>query len=148
MYAILTLFVAAIFVIISAPVDLTSSPFEILILLFGIMTFTVLLMALITYSFFNTKYVIHDGILYSWSPFAIIKLELRNIKKVERTIIPIHVRVGASFYSGRFYIPSIGWTRAIITNMNDGVLITTKDNKHYLITPSDPDKFVKFLKKK
>jgi hypothetical protein len=61
-------------------------------------------------------------------------------------MIPIHFRVGASLYSGRFYLLGLGWARAIITNLNDGVLITTKDKKYYLITPSNPEKFIKLLK--
>ena len=58
----------------------------------------------------------------------------------------MYLRVGASFYSGRFYIAGAGWTKTIMTNLVDGVLITDKNGKHYLITPSNPDKFVKLLK--
>lgn len=147
MYAILTIFILILFVVIASETDIGLSSIYSQVLLFGIMVFISFIMVLMTYSFYRTKYVIQDGILYSWSPFAVIELKLNDIKKVERTRVPFHVRVGASLYSGRFYIPELGWTKSIITNLTDGVLITTKYNKHYLITPSNPDKFVKLLKK-
>jgi hypothetical protein len=147
MYAGLTIFIAILLIAITFGSDIRLSPLYLQIFFFGIMISILFIMGLITYSFFRTKYVIRDGVLYSWSPFAVIRLKLDDIKKVERTIVPFHFRVGASLYSGRFYVPSLGWTKSIITNLSDGVIITTKDNKRYLITPSNPDKFVKSLKK-
>jgi len=147
MYTILTIFILILYITITFVSDIRLSPVYSQLFFFGIMIFVLFLLAFITYSFYKTKYVLQDGVLYSWSPFAIIKIKLKDIKKVERTMIPFHIRVGASLYSGRFYIPSLGWTRAIITNLSDGVLITTKDKKHYLITPSNPDRFIKLLKK-
>jgi len=146
MYAITTIFILILFITITFWTDITSSSINSQIFFFGIMTFITLLMGLTTYSFYRTKYVVEDGVLYSWSPFAVIKLKLKDIKKVERTLVPFHIRVGASFYSGRFYIPSLGWTKAIITNLSDGILITAKDKKRYLITPSNPDRFARLLK--
>jgi hypothetical protein len=102
--------------------------------------------AAITFSFTRTKYQIRDGEFFSWSPFAVIRFKLNDVRKVERTIVPVHMRVGASFYSGVFYIPSVGWTKSIITNLSDGLLIWTRGGKTYLITPSNPDRFAKALK--
>lgn len=147
MYTFVTIFILAIFISISLGTDIVLSPLNSQIFFYGIMVFVLLLLGLTSYSFYRTKYVIHDGILYSWSPFAVIKLRLKDIKKVERTIVPFHFRFGSSLYSGMFYIPSLGWTKSIITNLSDGVLITTKGSKHYLITPSNPDRFAKLLKK-
>lgn len=148
MYTILTIFILILYITITFVSDIRSSPLYSQLFFFGIMIFVLFLMAFTTCSLYKTKYVLQDGVLYSWSPFAIIKIKLKDIKKVERTMIPFHIRVGASLYSGRFYIPSLGWTRAIITNLSDGVLITTKDKKHYLITPSNPDRFIKLLNKR
>jgi hypothetical protein len=148
MYTILTIFITILFFAILFGTDIRSSPLNLQIFFFDIMIFVLLFIGFTTCSFYRTKYVIHDGVLHSWSPFAIINVKLRDIKKVERTMIPFHIRVGASLYSGRFYIPGLGWTRAIITNLIDGILITTKDKKRYLITPYNPDRFVKLLKKK
>jgi hypothetical protein len=147
MYAFVTIFILVLLIGITFEVGILSNPVYLQAFFFGIMIFVLLLMGVSAYSFFNTKYIIQDGVLYSWSPFAIIKLELNDIKKVERTIVPFHIRVGASLYCGMFYIPSLGWTKSIITNMSDGVIITTKKNKHFLITPSNPGRFVRSLKK-
>lgn len=147
MYTIITIFILAIFVSISLGTNISLSPLHSQIFFYGIMVFVLLLLGITSYSFYRTKYVINEDILYSWSPYAVIKIKLKDIKKVERTIVPFHIRVGASLYAGRFYIPSLGWTKSIITNLSDGILITTKDNNHYLITPSNPDRFAKLLKK-
>lgn len=147
MYVILTLFIAILFSTITIEANLIFSPIEVQILFFSLMIFIIVLMVCITYSFFRTKYVVSNGILHSWSPFAVINLKLNDIKKIERTMIPFYIRVGASLYSGMFYIPNIGWTKTVMTNLRDGVFITTKDNKRYLITPSRPDEFVQTLKK-
>ena len=112
----------------------------------GIGLLVTIVLCITAYCFYRTVYVIEDGFLSSWSPFATIKLRISDIRSIERTRVPMYLRVGASFYSGRFYIAGAGWTKTIMTNLVDGVLITDKNGKHYLITPSNPDKFVKLLK--
>lgn len=113
----------------------------------AVMIAALILLYMITYNFYRTTYVIKDGRLYSWSPFATINIKLKDIVKVEQTRVPFYIKgYGASVYSGRFYIPAVGWTRVIMTNLTDGVLIKTKDGRNYLITPSNPKSFVKLLK--
>ncbi len=111
-----------------------------------IMVFVLLLILTVTIGLYRTRYTIKDGLLYSWSLFMTIKLKLEDIKKVEKTMVPMHFRVGASLYSGYFYVPSLGWVGSIITNLRDAILITTKKGKYYMITPSNPEKFMKLLK--
>lgn len=147
MYVILTIFVLTIFVSVPFASNILLSPLNLQILFFGIMIFLLFVLVLVTYSLYSTRYIIRDGVLHSWSPFAVINIKLTDIKSAEKMIIPFHFRVGASLYSGRFYVPSLGWTKGIITNLTDGVLITTRNKKRYLITPSSPEKFVKLLKK-
>jgi len=110
------------------------------------MILVLLIILITTMGFYNTKYRIKDGFLYSWSPFMIIKVNIKDIKKVEKTMVPMHFRVGASLYSGSFYVPNLGWVNSIITNLKDAILITTKKGKYYMITPSNPEKFMKLLK--
>jgi len=97
----------------------------------------------ITVSFYETKYTIEQGVLRARSPFARIEVRLKDIEKAERLLVPVHFRVGASLYCGWFYVPNVGWVRSIITNLRDAVMMTTKDGKRYLITPSQPEKFIK-----
>jgi hypothetical protein len=109
-----------------------------------IMLFAFALIAVTVYGFYKTTYVIKDGVLSAWSPFVVINLKVNDITKVEQTRIPFYFKgFGAGLYSGMFYIPGIGWTRVIITNLTDGLLITDRKGKHYLITPSNPGKFLK-----
>lgn len=107
-----------------------------------------LLMFVTTLSFYSTRYRIENDVLKSMSPFVYIKLNLKDIKSVEKIVFPFNFRVGSSFYSGYFYVPNRGWFRSIITNLRDTVLITAKDGKLYMITPSNPEKFIKLLKRR
>ena len=146
-YIAITIFIAILFLFIGSLSDIRSGPVNLKIIVYSVMTFALLLLGSITFSLYRTKYVIQNGVLSSWSPFAKINLKIKDIKNIERTRIPFHIRVGASLYCGMFYIPEFGWTKTIITNLSDGLLITDKNNKHYLITPSNPEKFKKLLKR-
>ena len=139
MYVILSLFILALFSFIALVADM-----PVLFLSIGVVVFVPL--AAIAYCFYRTRYVLSGGHLHSWSPFMTIDLKLSDIRKIERTRVPMHLRAGAGGYCGKFYIAGTGWTRAIISNFVDGVLITDKNGRHYLITPSNPDNFVKLLK--
>jgi hypothetical protein len=115
----------------------------------AIMLFAVLLVGAVAYCFFGTVYTIREGRLHSWSPFATIDLDIRDITKMEMTRVPIYFKgFGAGLYSGLFFIPAFGWTKVIITNLTDGLLIADKNGKKYLITPSDPAGFSKVLEQK
>jgi len=110
------------------------------------MLLVVFLFSAITIQFYRTTYRIKNGFLISKSAFMTINLKLKDIKKVEKIIMPFHFRVGASFYSGIFYVPNLGWVKSVITNLRDAILITTRDEKFYMITPLNPNKFMKLLK--
>jgi len=146
MYVFMTAFVAVVFGTVLCGTASLMTYWEIIsfLLLFAFVT---ALLGFITFCYYETKYVIRDKVLHSWSPFIVIRLPLKEIRKAERTRVPMHLRVGAALYSGFFYIPNVGWTRSIITNLNDGLLIYAKGGRKYLITPSNPDKFAKLLKR-
>jgi len=99
----------------------------------------------ITASFYETKYTIELGVLRARSPFMRMEVRLKDVVKAERVMVPVHFRVGASLYCGWFYVPNVGWVRSIITNLRDAVMITAKDERRYLITPSEPEKFIRKL---
>ena len=105
-----------------------------------------ILLTWVTVSFYETEYVIEQGVLRSRAPFTKIELRLKDIEKAERLLVPVHFRVGASLYCGWFYVPNVGWVRSVITNLRDAVIITAKGGKRYLITPSQPEKFVRILR--
>ena len=144
-YLLLAIMVSGIFITLALVIPFRSSiGFELFCLL------TIVVVALVCaapYSLYTTRYVINKGKLSSRSIFASIDIDKKDIAKVEQTRIPFMFRgFGAGVQSGGFYIPGIGWTKVIMTNLIDGVLLKTKDNKNYLITPSNPKGFVKLLK--
>ena len=102
-----------------------------------------MLMVWMTTSLYDTRYTIEQGVLRARSPFMRMEVRLKDVAKAERVMVPMHFRVGASLYCGWFYVPNVGWVRSIITNLRDAVMITAKDGKRYLITPSEPERFVK-----
>ncbi len=132
MYVAATVFVISLFLGIYFLTPISSSTVVLQVIFIVVMGFATVLIAVTTIGFYRTKYVVKDGILRSWSPFAIIKLKLSDIEKVERTMIPFHFRFGASLYCGRFYVPNLGWVKAIITNLRDGLMITNEGQQTLL----------------
>ena len=147
LYISLTILITLIYLSIYLFADGTyRTSYFLQIVLNSVMGFVFSLMLIIVISFYTTKYKISDGLLTSWSPFIKIKLKLKDVKKIEKTMLPFHIRVGASFYCGFFYVPNLGWVRSIITNLRDVILITAKDGKYFMISPSNPERFMKMLK--
>ena len=148
LYIALTIIVALFYLWIYLLAELYLLPCSAQVIINGVMLFVLFMLLTLIISFYNIKYKIKDGLLTSWSPFVAIKIKLKDIKNVEKIMFPFNFRVGASFYSGFFYVPNLGWVRLIVTNLRDTVLITTKDGKHFMITPSNPKRFMKMLKRR
>jgi Bacterial PH domain len=147
-YALLTSVLAIIYASILLLREISVSGYAFIILTVA-MGLAIIMLGATTYGFFRTVYTIKNGRLHARSPFATVDLDINDIIKVERTRIPIYFKgFGASLYSGIFFIPGFGWTKVIITNLNDGMLITTKEEKRYLITPSDPGGFLRTVGQK
>jgi len=148
LYIFLTIIIALFYLTIYLFGELYLLPCSAQIIIGGVMLLVVLMLSTLIINFYTTKYKIKDGLLASWSPFVAIKIKLKDIKNIERIIYPFNLKVGASFYCGFFYVPNLGWVRSIITNLRDVILITTKDGKYYMITPSNPERFMRMLKGK
>jgi hypothetical protein len=114
----------------------------------AVSVFVEAVMLLILASIYRTKYVLTDEELVITATRLIggsKRVHLKDIVSVERTLIPVGVRLfGASFYGGYYYIPGLGRAFVAITNFHDGVLIETKRG-NYIITPEKPEDFVKAI---
>ena len=144
-YVLVVVFLAGLYAAIAILTDILTIPIGAIVFT-TVMIFAIVLVGVITYFFFRTTYVIREGHLRAWSPFASIDLDIKDIVKLEQTRVPFYFRgFGAGLYSGTFFIAGVGWTKVIITNLTDGVLITDKNEKRYLITPSDPSGFVRMI---
>jgi len=147
LYVFLTVLIAIIYLFIYLFADgLYRTSYFLQAVLNGTMLFVFLLILTTTISFYTTKYRIKNGILTSWSPFVSIKIKLKEIKSVEKIMFPFNIKVGASFFCGFFYVPNLGWVRTIITNLRDAILITTRDGRYHMITPSNPKRFMRLLR--
>jgi hypothetical protein len=71
-----------------------------------------------------------------------------DIKQVKKIPIPFGFRLfGSSFLGGIYYFPGIGKASVIMSNFNDGVLITTKKDNNFIITPKNPLNFIDSLRR-
>jgi hypothetical protein len=97
----------------------------------------------------NTKYIILDEELLIDTSSIIggsKKIPFDNIVSVERTLIPLGLKLwGASFHGGRYWIAGLGRAFMAVSNMSDGVLIKTQ-SMNYIISPSEPDDFIDSLR--
>jgi hypothetical protein len=72
-----------------------------------------------------------------------------DIQEIQKIPIPLGFRYfGASLLGGRYYYPGIGKAIVNMSNFDDGVLIKTKKEPHYVITPENPSRFIELLNKK
>ncbi|MBN2202872.1 MAG: hypothetical protein JW700_01660 [Candidatus Aenigmarchaeota archaeon] len=145
MFLTITLAVATVFASVSYLVAAESAAefYFITTVMIGVMS----MMLITTIGFYLTKYMIKNNVLTSWSPFVYIKINLKDVKSVEKVLFPFGFRVGASLYSGFYYVPNLGWARVVITNLKDIILIKTKDGRKYMISPKNPKRFMKLLLK-
>lgn len=110
------------------------------------MVFTgiLLMFSWIMYRIYNMKYVVENNEITVHGAFNTNVIKIYEITDIKRTPIPFGFRLwGGSFIGGRYYIPGVGKAWVAMTNFKDGVLITTRDGEHYVITPDNPDEFIK-----
>lgn len=119
----------------------------------SIFTITTLLISyLIAFIFRPISYLILDELLVIYRPLFDIKIALNEIKNVEMldsqelkgTIRTFGVG-GLWGYWGSFANSRIGAMKWYATRMSNAVLITTVNNKKIVLTPDDPELFVKRL---
>jgi hypothetical protein len=108
----------------------------------------ILIIAFITFKAYKLSFIIStdsfiiNGILKKHN---IIFSDIKEIKKIP---IPFGFRLfGASFLGGKYYFPGIGKASVAMSNFDDGVLITTKKENNFIITPKNPLRFIDDLKK-
>jgi hypothetical protein len=114
---------------------------------------TLLISYLIAFMFRPIRYSILDELLVIHRPLLDIKIELNEIENVEMldsqelkgTIRTFGVG-GLWGYWGSFANTRIGAMKWYATRMSNAVLITTVNNKKIVLTPDDPELFVKKLK--
>ena len=119
----------------------------------SIITITTLLISyLIAFIFRPISYIILDELLVIHRPLLDIKIaltEIENIVVLDSQELKGTIRTfgvgGLWGYWGSFANSRIGAMKWYATRMSNAVLITTGNNKKIVLTPDDPELFVKRL---
>jgi len=102
---------------------------------------------IIIYRIHHMRYLIKNGEITIYGVFKTNTVRISEIEEIKRTPIPFGIRLfGGSLIGGRYFLPGIGRAWVAMTNFEDGVLITTRNKEHYLITPDKPGQFIDFIK--
>jgi len=103
-----------------------------------------LAIAFILYRAYKLRFTVTQQEVAASGIFKKIRIGITEISSIQKTPIPIGFRLcGASFLGGWYYLPGIGRAMVAMTNFSDGVMITTKRGKHFVLTPKDPQQFIK-----
>ena len=99
------------------------------------------------YRIYHMRYLIKNGEITIHGAFNNNVVKISDITEIKKTAIPTGIRLwGGSFMGGLYYLPGIGKAWVAMTNFEDGVLITTRNKKHYVVTPQNPDQFIDTVK--
>jgi len=97
----------------------------------------------------RTLYTLNPHEIKIYGAMGIKAISYEQIESIKESAIPCGLRLfGSSFLGGWYYLPGIGRTWVSMTNFKDGVLISTQDNKKYLITPKEPRRFIEIIENK
>ncbi|MBU0953589.1 MAG: PH domain-containing protein [Nanoarchaeota archaeon] len=114
----------------------------------GVYVAVMLLIIFILYRASNMTFTVTRDTLFIRGIFNTNVVPLKTITSVQKTPTPFGFRLfGASFLGGLYHLPGIGRTWVAMGNFEDGVLITTKQKKHFFITPQQPLAFINIVKK-
>jgi hypothetical protein len=113
-----------------------------------VFSFVILVIAFTLYRAYRLRFITSvDRIIIHglWKKHEIEFSDIADIKKIP---IPFGFRLfGASLLGGWYYFPGVGKAIVAMSNFNDGVLISTKQGRHFVITPSNPMEFIDSIKK-
>jgi hypothetical protein len=92
---------------------------------------------------YTMKFIISNKQIIIYGLLRNIRIDILDIETIKKIPIPFGFRLfGASFLGGLFFFPGIGNASVTMSNFDDGVLITSKQKKNYVITPQDPQDFI------
>jgi hypothetical protein len=98
---------------------------------------------------YRTLYTVKPYEIKVYGAMGTKTIAIDEIESIKKNSIPSGFRLfGSSFLGGWYYFRGIGKTWVSMTNFKDGVLISTKDDKKYMITPKNPEKFIEIVKKR
>jgi hypothetical protein len=97
---------------------------------------------------YTMEFIISKKQIIIYGLLRAISIDISNVENIKKIPIPFGFRLfGAQFLGGVYYFPGIGNASVTMNNFDDGVLITTKQKKNYVITPQKPQDFIKIILK-
>ena len=143
-----SIFVFLIFMLVAVPLLAEMSPWEKVPFL-AVFLAVLAIFIFIMLKAYRMRFTIEKNRIIVSGVFKENRIKISDIKSINKGPIPAGVRLfGASFLGGLYYLPGIGKAWVTMGNFQDGVLISTKKGKHYVITPQEPLKFIQIVKKK
>ena len=117
------------------------------VLFYGVFLVVFAIMAFTLYKAYKMRFAITKDSIIICGVFRKNVIKRSEIHEVKKVPIPYGFRLfGASFLGGWYYLPGIGRAWVAMGNFRDGVLITTKNKRNFVITPKNPESFVKKAK--
>jgi hypothetical protein len=119
------------------------------VLLIGLFALIDLFLLYMLFRAYRTRYTLDQDDLNVYGAMGTKKIPYGEIGSIKKSAIPSGFRLyGSSFLGGWYYLPGIGRTWVSMTNFRDGVLISTLDDKLYLVTPAEPERFIRSIKER
>lgn len=118
----------------------------------AVFSMILLLFVFILYKAYTMQFTVTRKEIAISGIFKEHRIRILDILSVRKVPIPFGFRLGgASFLGGYYYLPGIGKAWVCMSNFSDGVLISAKTGRrekiHYVITPDDPQKFIRVVKR-
>jgi len=134
-------------IFLGLPLLATDMPQFVAVILVTTFVLIALLFVFILHRAYGMRFTVTRDEVIIRGIFNTSRVQRSEIKSLEKVPIPFGFRLGgASLLGGWYYLPGIGTAWVSMTNFSDGVMITTKKGKHYVITPKNPMEFIKKAK--
>lgn len=144
MYWAILVFLAAVMTLVPAATGMDAFSGALFASVFSL---ALLLVAFVVVRAYRMKFTVTETRIIINGIFRKNVIEKSDVQSIEKTPVPFGIRLfGASFLGGWYYLPGIGKAWMSIGNFEDGVMITTKGKKHYVITPKKPLDFIRLVK--
>lgn len=137
-----------VLMLVYMPLNVEMEPFE-RVAFIVLFTLVLLIFIFIVVRAYRMKFTVTSHHIIVSGIFKQNRIEIAGIQSIYKTAIPFGFRLfGASFLGGWYYLPGVGKAWVVMSNFQDGVLISTKQGKHYVITPEEPYEFIRVVEEK
>lgn len=134
--------------LVTMPLVTTMSYYELLAFV-GLFICILVLFVFILFRAYTMQYIVTADKVVIRGLFRTRDIPLSTLESVRKVPIPFGFRLlGSSFLGGWYYLPGIGRAWVAMTNFEDGVLLTTKKGKHFVVTPEKPQDFIGKVEKR